>query len=294
VRNQNEFEKNQQPDWVTEWLGKRIERTEKKAEKQDKPIDAEAQAKRAEARAKKVSDGIDDLQVWMKDLVRNGLLGVPERAFNFWQNPSKRMVDAQAPGLASMVRSLGKINFYGADWQYDLLNKLSRIYLATEAYKNLDSLPEDWVEEIKLQVGFTQSKDELLTQEGIRDNWQVLSRTYVEDEQLTIERNWLFGSKSGRYALLLQFFANTQVPDLNLIPGTSVDAELVFYKGINPNRALMKVQHSVGSFVTPKFHDSFKSALQIFSETTSANPFLENVPILVSDVVFTKQNHHVF
>jgi hypothetical protein len=134
----------------------------------------------------------------------------------------------------------------------------------------------------------------LLLQEGIRDTWQVLARTYVEEEQLTIERNGLFGSKSGRFALLLQFFANTQVPELNLMPGTSVDAELVFYKGVKSNRALMKVQHSVGNFMHPIFHDSFQTVLRYFSETTAVNPFLETLPVLVSEVVFSKQNHQCY
>ncbi|HLP52731.1 MAG TPA: SWIM zinc finger family protein [Chitinophagales bacterium] len=289
VRDATRFSRSAEPEWVTQWIDKRAEKVEKKSEQKEKPVDAEAQAKRSEARARKIADGIDDLQVWLKDLVRNGLLSVPERAYDFWQTPSKRMIDAQAPGLAAMLRGLGKINYYGADWQYELLSKLTRIYLATEAYKQLNSLPQDWVEEVKSLIGFTQSKEELLAQPGVRDTWQVLSRTYVEEEQITIERNWLYGTNTGRYALILQFIAKAQVPELNLMPGTSVDAELVFYKGVNPLRALMKTQHSVGPFSITGVYNDFNAALQALSDSVSQNPFLDSVPVLMNNVSFYKQ-----
>ena len=61
---------------------------------------------RQEKRHQKVLGGISDLEVWMKDLVRNGFLNVPECAYTClttWP----RMVDAQAPGLAGETESHG-------------------------------------------------------------------------------------------------------------------------------------------------------------------------------------------
>ena len=68
--------------------------------KSETPVDEAAQAKRQEKRHQKVLGGISDLEVWMKDLVRNGFLNVPERAYTLFDNMARRMVDAQAPGLA--------------------------------------------------------------------------------------------------------------------------------------------------------------------------------------------------
>ncbi|MDB5283270.1 MAG: zinc finger family protein [Bacteroidota bacterium] len=288
TRDPSGFTKTTEPDWVIQWLEKRVEKAEKKAEQKDKPVDVEAQAKRGEARAKKVSNGVEDLQIWLKDLVRNGLLDIPSRAYEFWQNPAKRMVDAQAPGLAGMVRGLGTINFYGADWQYDLLNKLSRIYLASEAYKNIDALPDDWKNEIKTLVGFQQGKEEVLSQDGVNDNWLVLARTFSDEEQLTVERNWLYGVNSKRWALILQFYANGQLPELNLMPGTAIKADLVFYKGVNPIRALIKTQHSVSGFTEPTLLEDFKTAFEHFGEALATNPFTDKIPVLIKDVQFKK------
>jgi len=247
------FTKSEEPDWVSEWLNKRAERVTKIEENEKKPMDPVAQAKRAEARAKKVAGGIDDLQVWLKDLVRNGLVSLPERAYEYWQEPSRRMVDAQAPGLASMLKALGNINYYTDSWKHEVLDQLTRIFLVSESYKNLGLLTENYQKEVKLRVGFAQAKEELLAQEGVSDHWLVLARTLEDDEQLTIERNYLYGVNNRRFALVLQFFANRQMPELSLMPGTSIDAELVFYQGIQNNRALVKQQKNMVEPTPPIF-----------------------------------------
>jgi hypothetical protein len=182
------FAKDAEPTWVSEWLDKRTEKAEKKGEQKDKPVDAEAQAKRVESRAKKVSGGIEELQFWIKDLVHGGLLNVPERAFDFWQNPAKRMVDAQANGLAAMVKGLGAINYYNDGWKYELSNQLTRIYTLAESFKNIDALPEDEATEIKTLIGFTQSKEELMAQQAVQDEWLVLSRTYTDN--VSVMKPW--------------------------------------------------------------------------------------------------------
>ena len=294
TRQPDTFAKDVEPEGVTDWLNKRTEKVEKKAEQKDKPVDTEAQSKRVEARIKKVSGGVDELQFWIKDLLHTGLLTVPERATEFWQNPARRMIDAQAAGLAGMVKGLGAINYYDDSWKYNLTNQLTRIYTLTESFKNIDTLSDDYATEVKTQIGFTQPREELLAQVGIQDNWLVLSRTYTQEEQLTVERNWLCGSKSGRFALILQFFANAQIPELNMIPGTSIDAELVFYKGIKNYRALLKKQNKVEGLVPLSFENSLNVAYENFSRTISTNPFIERVPVIVNNMRIIKHERKLY
>jgi hypothetical protein len=275
-----------EPDWVTDWLSKRNEKATKKSEQESKPVDAEAQAKRAGARAKKVADGMDDLQIWLRDLIRNGLINLPERAYEYWQNPARRMVDAQAPGLASMLKSLGNINYFQETWKPEVLSQLTKIYLVSEGYKRIESLPDELAQEVRNQVGFTQSKDELMSQPGVADIWLVLARTIEEDEQLTVERNWLYGSKSNRFALVLQFFVNRQVPEFNLLPGTSMEGELVFYKGLSPLRAIIRQQLKIGSFANPAGLESLSKTLEYFSEIVIQNPFYDWIPVIMDNVRF--------
>ncbi len=285
-RDPGAFTVTDEPDWVLDWLNKRNEKVTKKTDQESKPVDAEAQAKRAESRAKKVSGGIADLQIWLRDLIRNGLINLPERAYEYWQTPAKRMVDAQAPGLASMVKSLGNINYFQETWKAEVLNLLTKMYLVSEAYKHIDTLPDDLAQEVRNQIGFTQSKEEVISQSGVSDTWVVLARTLEEDEQLTVERNWLFGLNTKRFALVLQFFVNRQVPEFNLVPGTAIQAELSFYKGILPLRALIKKQNNTGLFVSPEGFGSIEKAMENFSATVTQNPFYDLLPVIFNQVRF--------
>jgi hypothetical protein len=66
------------PAWVADWLNKRTEKLVVQTEKKEKPVDEAAQLKRQEARSSKVSAGIEELSAWLKDIIRNGLLSIPE------------------------------------------------------------------------------------------------------------------------------------------------------------------------------------------------------------------------
>jgi len=114
-RNTAVFNITEPPTWVTEWLSKRAEKEEKKVTLEEKPVDEAAQVKRQQARNSKVTNGIEELRLWIKDIVRNGILLMPEKSEAWFENMAKRMVDAQAPGLASMVRALATPAFTRKD-----------------------------------------------------------------------------------------------------------------------------------------------------------------------------------
>lgn len=149
------FKTADEPDWVTTWLAKREEKAEKKEQKakSNTPIDEAAQAKRQAMRHQKVLNGMDDLETWMKDLLRNGLINVPERAYTLFDNMARRMVDAQAPGLANRLKAMQEINFYDESWKYNLTDQLGKLYLLIKSYRNLDSLTQEWQDEIRTQTG---------------------------------------------------------------------------------------------------------------------------------------------
>ena len=98
----------------------------------------------------------------MKDLVRNGFLNVPERAYTLFDNMARRMVDAQAPGLAGRLRAMEAIDFDSESWKSDLTESMGRLYLLMQSYRNMDGLPEEWKDEIRTQIGYPQSKDNSL------------------------------------------------------------------------------------------------------------------------------------
>lgn len=285
------FSQAEMPAWVNEWINKRSDKEEKKTEKKDKAVDVAAQAKRQQAREQKVSNGIDELLIWIKDIIRNGILNIPEKNAAFWDGTQKRMIDAQAPGLAAMVRELSDINFYKEGWQSKFIDQLARIYLLVNAYKNIAALNEKLQADIKNLIGFTQNQDELKSKEGIKDDWFVLGKQSTQEDQLTVERNWLYGINTKKYGLVLQFYVRNQLPAITLTPGIITNAELVFFPSSSPLRALIKQQFNSKQITTV---EGFKNWNEVALEETrlnQSNPFSTKCPFVVHQLKPVQYNN---
>ncbi len=244
ARHTASFTDNSAPAWVADWIDKRSKREEKKAETAAKPVDEAAQAKRKEAREQNVEDGMEELLRWMKDIVRNGILNIPEKDPAFFADMARRMIDAKSPGLAGMVRTLGSLNFYREGWQSQFMDQLSRIYLVIAGFRNREGLPAPLLEDVRSWTGFTQSVEELKAQPGISDTWIVLGKQTIEEDSLLTERNWLYGTQSKRYALVLQFSVRGQGLAFSISPGMHIEASLVYYPSAQPLRAIIREQQS--------------------------------------------------
>ena len=269
------------PAWVSEWLGKRVEKQEKQAEKKEEPVDEAAQLKRQQARLRKVTDGIQELKLWLKDIIRNGILLMPEKGNAYFEGMAKRMVDAQAPGLANMIRQLGATNFYEEGWQSVFMERLLRTYIIAEGFNNVDALPALLQQDVRAGIGFTQSQEELKNQEGITDTWLVLSKQTTEEDNVTTERFWFYGTKTNQYALILQFIVRGQGGQLSLMPGLFVEAELVFFPSAAPLRALIKKQLSTSSVTQFSKFKSWMHVAETETQYSSLLPFGNDRPFIV-------------
>lgn len=230
------------PDWVEEWLSKRRDKAEKKAEKEEaaarKPVDEVAQQKRAEQREGRVAGGLARLDLWIQDLVRTGLAGVESRPADFWDEQAKRLVDAQAPGLASRVARLAAIPRSSRDWPQRLLAELGRVKLLVHAYGRLRELEPALQSEVRQAIGWTVSQAELEEQgEATLDQWVVAGQWIDDEERLRAERSWLVGRRTGRWALVLQFAPSGQPFAESIVAGTEQEGKLVFYPGTVRRRA---------------------------------------------------------
>lgn len=293
ARSSEKFQIKDAPDWVEQWLSKREQKEENKKEKKDKPVDEKAQVKRAEARLEKVHAGLEEVSLWLQDLIRQGLAQVPEKAHTFWQSAAARMVDAQASGVANMIKALDQINYYGHSWQMDLLRQLSRIFLLVKGFKNIEQLPKDLQEDIRSMIGWSVQKDELKQQEeGIRDQWFVLGQETEKEERLTIQRVWLYGQQSKKYALIINFYAPGQLPDFAWMAGMTYEATLVFYPGRQSLRALVKEQHPQTNKVWPGGLTSLTELENYLTERLTAFPWTAQMPVLLEGMTPCKQDTH--
>jgi hypothetical protein len=294
------FTQTNPPDWVTDWLTKREQTSSKQTEKKkDKPVNEAAQAKRAKQREDRVEKGISDLSLWLSDLLRNGLDHIQSQSISFWETPASNMVNAQAPGLARKLRDMASIPGSGQDWQEHLLFEIGKLHLILEGYKNISQLPQNTIDDIRTQIGFTQSQEELLVEDGVTDHWIVLGKR-TEDELLgalnkasfmKVQRTWLWGIQTGRLALLLQFAAPGQTLDVSLISGVGVEAELVFFPSAYPLRALVKKQNSGFSqeYSIPGY-TTISESHQAYTDAITINPWIETFPLSLKEVIPSEIN----
>lgn len=241
------FEKPEAPAWVAEWLKKRDERSKKQQEKAaaaataaDKPASDAASAqpnKRQLERHARVLAGMDELEKWMGDLMRQGLASTQSGG---WNPPAGRMIDAQAPGLARRLNDMRSTPFSGEGWHNRLVEQLGDLQLIISAYRRLDSLPPELQASVRSQVGFNQAQEDALAQPPVSDTWLVLGQSMEMDDQILVQRTWLWGQKEGRPGLILAFSGAGQPFNQPVIPGIEVDAEMVFYPAALPLRLMPK------------------------------------------------------
>lgn len=278
------------PTWVVEWLASQSQRSERQAEKQAKrqeqAADPIAQAKRVAERQRKVSAGIQELRLWLDDRVRQGLATLPQESYQMWDAIAARMVDAQAPGLARQLRELTGSVHTGADWSDQVLERLGRLYLLIEGFERLETLPTAVQADLRTQLGWSLKQEEVLAGQAHTDLWLVIGQRTEEEERLRVRRTWLYGIATHTFALLLDFAHGQQPFEQSLLPGTCLEAELVFYPSGYPLRALIKTRQEAAALPkTPPGIESITEAIATYSKALASCPWLERFPLLLQDVM---------
>jgi hypothetical protein len=281
------------PQWVQEWLASRAQKSAKKAEKQQAAAagvvaapDPETQAKRAAERERKVAAGLDELDLWLRDLVRQGLASAQSQPTSYWESRAARLVDAQAPGMARLVRDMATAAA-GDGWQSRLLAQIARTHLAVEGFRRADALPAETRETLRAVIGWTTPQDQLLARPGVRDNWHVVGQRVTVEESLRAQRTYLWGEQSARPALLLQFAHGSQPFAQTLLPGTRVVAEIVYFPGAGSLRATLKERDSMSPPAPVSRipgHQTVAGALAAYAGHLAQNPWTEDYPLALAAV----------
>lgn len=262
------------PGWAGEWMAQRANRAAKSTAKR------ETASPQTPVRHARVAAGLSELERWLGDQVRQGLSAADRRD---WDDLAKRLVDAQAPGVAGLVGRLGRIRGE-ADWPGRLLEEYALLNLLAVAYRRRDSLPEDLAQTVLTRVGFPTAREDVLAGPAVRDRWHVLGRRDRVEDNLTSRRVWLRGRDTGRAALILSFAPTGQPLDASLVTGTTVDADLAFYPGAAPLRALLTTRHqTLPGSVPPGV--SVEGALDEVARVLAADPWVASWPLVLTGVV---------
>jgi SWIM zinc finger len=269
------------PQWVQEWLDQRRERAAKAEERRAATAARAPDPRVAERREQRVDDGVAEFAQWLRDQVGQGLAQAEQAPYRVWDDAARRLVDAQAPGLAGQVKSLSALR-HGDGWPERMLEEYALLALLARAHQRRADLPEPLRATVRSRIGFTVPQEEVLCGERVRDEWYVAGSRDIAQEQITTRRAWLRGVRTGRPALVLSFAAPGRPPDTSLVVGTVFDAELAFYPGAQPLRALVAERHGPVS-TTPR-GTTVGGLLQEYADALARDPWLDRWPAVLEDV----------
>ncbi|MFD5815354.1 SWIM zinc finger family protein [Streptomyces sp. NPDC127038] len=277
------------PDWAAQWLDGRRRRAEVRhaagAESGASSTgDPEAARRRAERRAERITAGAAELEQRLADLLRGGLASAERAGYGMWEETAARMVDAQAPGLAARVRELGAIPSSGPGWPVQLLEECALLHLLDQGWLRRERLPDGVAATVRSRVGLPGSADG----PPLRDRWLVLAQYDTADARLTTRRIWLYGTESGRTALLLSYGAAGRAPELALPVGLAFEAELSAYPGDGRLRAALGERFTAPApAATRPAGLTTAEAAARYGEALRDDPWLDSCPVTLDGVIPT-------
>ena len=272
--------------------------------------DTAGAARRAEERALRVAGGLAELREWLADQVRVGLAasvsaggaggagsarsagsaggagGAGMAAGGHTGAIAARMVDAQAPGVAGVLRGLSAVPTSGEDWPGRLLGEYARLHLLARAYERVGTLPSGLAAVVRSRVGYTTSRQEVLTFPAVTDHWVVIAVRDLVEGTVPGRRVWVRGRDTSRTAMLLTFAGNGfwQDPETaRLRPGTELHADLHYYPGQPALRALTGERHAVPAPAPcPEPAGDIDALLADWAAGLAADPWLTTWPALLT------------
>jgi hypothetical protein len=286
------------PDWVAEWMAARSARSLRAARTADRaaaaegkagPSDPKGQQRRAASRERKVDDGVNELRLWLHDLARVGLAAAQAQPWSWWDQVARRMIDAQARGLAGYVRRLAELAAAGShrsDWPDRMLDQIGALHLMCEAWVRRDALPAETAAALRARIGFTTTTAEVQASgKRLTDRWAVLSQRVSDDGQLASLQQWLYGERTGAVVTYLAFAAAGQQLEPGLPAGLRSEATLALYPGTVPARALIAERHAATGPLGPLPGAAcWDEALATVADTLAVDPWADILPVAVRGV----------
>jgi hypothetical protein len=246
-------------------------------------VDPAAAAKRVAERTDRVSAGLSELERWLLDQMRGGLAALEHAGYPQIDRVAARMIDAQAPGVASLLRAIpGELAVPG--WPGRVLEHLAGIFLLVRAHQRLDELPADLQATVRSRVGYPIAKADVLAGHGVADRWLAVGMIDTVEFRLETRRVWLYGLTTGRWGLWLNFAPPGGYLDATVMPGETVDAELHFYPGSGQYRALIGRPAVVEAPADRPALPAGEALIDVqrrFAELLAADPWATRMPAVI-------------
>ena len=247
---------------------------------------ADARASHGEQR---MTDGLDELDRWMADQVEQGIAASGEGLPTALRRLAARMVDAQAPALATRLRELAELTEAAAaddkdpDWVQTTTDELGTIHLLVRAWRERKRLPSDLVTAMRHQLGVSIQAEAVLTEPEVKDHWVVVGSQDRSEGEGMARHSWLYGRKTDRWARVIAHARERDELPRTYTAGTQVEARLHFYPG-DSLRALSRQEYPSTGAVTgwAPTPAPITGAREAWRDALAADPWADARPAIVA------------
>ncbi|MFC8190673.1 SWIM zinc finger family protein [Cellulomonas sp. NPDC057328] len=273
-------------DFAQEWADDRASRATRRAEKAaqpDVPADPEAAERRRAQRVATMSAGLEDLALWLTDLVRAGLAAARRQPLAWWDAAAARLVDAQVPGLAEEVRATGSRVQHDDDWAPVLLATVGRWWSLVHAWRRREQLDEGALGDLRAVLGWAQAADDVRARDAVTDTWIVLGAFRTQDGRVQQQRTWLRGEGTGEVVQVLDFAAGGDPLPVAQAVGALLRGDVARYPGAALRRAtFVTPPEVVGAAQALPAGGDVAAAFDRRAHVLAANPWTRRVPVVLT------------
>ena len=181
--------------------------------------------------------GLDELERWLGDLVRQGLAGARRQPYAFWDAMAARLVDAQMPGLAERVaRRRAAPSSPATTGPTTCSPSAAAGSWPSQAWRRRDTTSTTTLRRRPAGVPrlAPPGRRGRRRSPGCADRWVVAGVRQGDDGRIVSQRTWLWGEETGRWVLLLDFAAAGAALRVAQPVGSVVDDELTLHPGSRP------------------------------------------------------------
>ncbi len=236
---------------------------------------------RAAERAARLSAGLEDLDRWLADALRRGLLAEQIGRPETWEGVAARLVDAQAGSLANRVRRIATIVGTRPGWQEAVFAELGVLHLLAEAGRRLPELDGDLADSVRSALGLRVRQADVLATAGESDVWRSLGCSDTIEDRIVVRRRWLRAAGSARWALVASFSTSGLGLDDGLPLGSAWRGELHRYPGRAELRCAVGMIAEESADPGPLHTSSIAGACEEIGDGLAAVLWVERWPVTV-------------
>lgn len=273
------------PQWVTDWVEKGAPAVQAQTTEQAQ-VNAENRQKNFSKRLDRMLAGLDELENWLLDTLRQGIAALEQQPFSYWTAISARIHDAQLSAIGKRIKNIPVLIGTDEDWPAKVLSELTAYYLLIRGLRKMEELPLNIQQDLLTVAGVSTKKDELFQYgQTVKDTWMILGQIEGVEEKLNFRRTWVLGFETKRYGLILDFAFGRHPYTANYRTGNVFVGQVVFYPSNAPIRIAVKEKLVLDRRVKRIIgFDTFTDYLVFYTKNLAANPWQIALPCNLEEI----------